>query len=428
MSDQPIEPPHDDRAERQLISLVCMFPEFYKQAAHLRPEHFRLIDAAAAWYKLSDTLKNGGQPDPADYLAFHDMTYPVAPLRTVAEELVGRVGQSAYARAVLIHLSQIAQAAWHKDENEILHLYANAPRPEIGASGVDDVADIASVLYDELTGGFQSSSIGIGIEALDRALGGAFELQTLTILPARPGMGKTAAMVQAADTLSAQGFVTVVFSKEMSKKQWVRRMACRRAKVPLPLYKSNKLDTEQREAVEAEYLEIMSRRPTLFIDETARQTTDQVFAICDRLKTKYGRIDAILADHCRLFSDSDKNDNEVHRQGAVSWGFKQIAKELNTRSLLAVQLNRDVEKRAKEKDGTHPKPDLADIRDSGEIEENADNAVFVHRERYYDPSADRSAEFISRKARDGERNNASIAVFQEEYMSFEPAAVRSGRL
>lgn len=402
--------PHDDRAERQLISAVALYPDLWRDMQYIEPESFHLIEARASWAKLARTFGQGGMPDPVDYLAFHDPVYPVAPVPAVIADLARRVTMTSYQRAVIAQCGLIAAAAFAGDVEKIrAHLNA-MPLPNT-ATETESLSAMASQLWDEIIDPRSHTTLQTtGLEAFDRSVGGGLEAGTSTVLMARPGMGKTAALAQISDLASERGDVVLVLSKEMQWRHWLRRMAARRAHVSVAALKALRASEDDRRRAAAELITI-SERTTLVVNDVARQTTDDVFILCDRLARKHGRLDLVIADHLRLFAD--RGDNETHRQGAISWAFKRIAKKFNTRCLVAAQLNRGLEGQ------TDRRPDLKDLRDSGEIEENADNVIALYREKYYDPRSDKTAEFISRKSRDGERNIIARAVFLEESMSFE---------
>jgi len=255
------------------------------------------------------------------------------------------------------------------------------------------------------------------IAPLDIALGGGLNLGTQTIVMSRPGMGKTALLCQIADEVSYHGGVVVFGSKEMSKRELLDRMAARRAKVNLQRWRQSG-STEDERARMSEALVHLMHRTTLFIDDKRTQTTGEFWAECARVKDiTAGRLDLIIADHLRLFSDTA--DNETHRLGRISWAFKQMAGEMECRSIMAAQLSRGVEGQADKR------PDLKDLRDSGEIEENADNVIGIYREKYYDPKANMLAELLIRKCRDGARGDKAELVYQERYMGFERKAVEA---
>lgn len=253
------------------------------------------------------------------------------------------------------------------------------------------------------------------LRPIDAMLGGGVEDKTLTLIAGRPGMGKSSLMLQLADLLSEAGERVAFFSKEMSTEQCVRRMILRRAKISWDRFKENKItDDEWARVVEIE--NSFYSRQTLWIDDSTPQDTEQVRRLVENKMDEWGGMEWVLGDHVRLFSD--QGHNEVHRQGKISWGWKQIAK-LGTRSILGLQLNRGVESQ------DNKRPDLKDLRDSGEHEENADTALFLFRPSYYAKDEndalfnDRTIEIWQRKGRESARNLMAKMVFIPEIMSFE---------
>lgn len=277
-----------------------------------------------------------------------------------------------------------------------------------------------SQLYDILSNPdrIHQMLLATGLTPLDRLLGGGLEPKTSTVVMARPSMGKSAALAQISE-IALGGKVVAVFSKEMNGIQWVRRMACRQSRVNWQTFKRGECSEQDRERVFAKVLELSDKCDgCLFVDESSVQTTEQVRAQCEKIADETGRLDLVIVDHLRLLADRNRNDNEVKRLGNISWAFKQIAKDLNTRVMFASQINRAVESRDRKV------PDLLDLRDSGEIEENVDVAIALHRESYYDPDTDKGnlAEFWVRKDREGIRNESAEMAFIGEFQSFDQLA------
>ncbi len=277
-----------------------------------------------------------------------------------------------------------------------------------------------SQLYDLLgdPGRLGRMLLATGLGPLDKLLSGGLEPKTSTVIMARPGMGKSATLVQISD-IALSGKVVAVFSKEMNGVQWVRRMACRHSRVNWNTYKRDECTDEEKSRVCSKTLELSGRVDGyLFVDECSNQTTEQLRTQCEKVADETGQLDLVIVDHLRLLSDRNRNDNEVKRLGNISWAFKQIAKELNTRVMFASQISRAVEGR------DNKVPDLLDLRDSGEIEENVDVAIALHRESYYDPDTDQGnmAEFWIRKDREGVRNERAQMAFIAEFQSFERLA------
>jgi replicative DNA helicase len=196
----------------------------------------------------------------------------------------------------------------------------------------------------------------------------------------------------------------------------VRRMACRQSRVNWMSYKRGDVTGEEQSRIFDKTLELSQKTDGyLFVDESAEQTTDQLRAQSEKIADEAGRLDLVIVDHLRLMADRNARDNEVKRLGNISWALKQIAKDLDTRTLFASQISRAVASRDEKV------PDLLDLRDSGEIEENVDVAIALHRESYYDPDTDKGniAEFWIRKDREGVRNDKAEMAFVAEYQSFE---------
>ena len=409
---------YDEEAERRLISAVANAPEYlYPQAAQLTPESFGTLAAREAWRKLTTALRDGRVLDAGGYREFHDDLRPAPLDPAFVADSAGYIVELSVLRRARDLGTRLAQAATNYDGEQVKTLLESGPSILRGqaADTLQTARDVAGRVYDIVTqpGLLKSYILPLGLDALDTALGGGLEVGTASILMARPGMGKTAALVQISDLVSETGAVVVAFSKEMTAEQWLIRAACRRARVSWLDYKQGKIGEEQIESLQ-KWVMRLGDRQTLFIDDTTQQTTDGAWDICERVRHKTGRLDLVLADHLRLFAD--KADNENHRLGAISWGFKRLAKRLSTRVLIAAQINRGVESR------TDKIPDLPDLRDSGEIEENADGVFALYRDDYYKPSNQRVAEFWIRKDRNGARNAVAKFAWLQDYMSFEALA------
>lgn len=414
-----LELPADRAAEYRLVAAVSIAPALWV-GAHLEPSAFYFAETSAAWGKLGQAAKADTPTTPDDFTEFFTSDY-VTPLPEFVAEDARRVRACAFSRAAIAQASDIARAAYANDTERLSLELARAGelRPDAPKSNLIPAAQVASETWDEIVDRdkLTAALVPTGIGGIDKALGGGFERGTANMFPARPAMGKTALLVQISDMASAAGRVVAVFSKEMTRKQWLRRMACRRARVSWLAFKQNNVTPAQEQAV-LDWVERLSERDTLFIDDSLPQSTSDVFTACTELKRSMGdRLDLIIGDHLRLFNDY--GDNETHRLGAVSWGFKQMAKRLEAVSLVAVQLSRAIESQKGDR-----RPDLKDIRDSGEVEENADTVAVIYRADYYEQDKHNNiAEIIFRKSRDGERNAVVKLAFLEDYMSFEGLAI-----
>jgi replicative DNA helicase len=234
------------------------------------------------------------------------------------------------------------------------------------------------------------------IGPLDEAMGG-IDRQTLTLIAARPSMGKSTLGLQIARNFARQGQKVIFFSFEMSRRQLWARAACGMVGVSIKRVRSNALTEDQVDNLRRVSHEVASSYgDNLLIDDRTGQTSDQIWAKVARYKP-----DAIIVDHTSLVGDTDAN--EVRRLGRISWAGKRMAKEFNCAAIYLQQLNRGTENR------DNKRPGMADLRDSGELEQNADNVIFIYRDDYYaipnaTPPAISDTELIIAKFRDGVRN------------------------
>jgi replicative DNA helicase len=440
MSDELFQPPADVEAEEALIGAILIDPEMMTGLT-VAPNDFFIKRHSMIWEAIQALAARN---DGIDVVTVQSelgtarlneiggaacLTKLVTHCNTAynAPTYAARVKERARDRALIQSSSELAQAAYKGDADKARKVLERAQ--EIAASGhavdtLEPVSQIAGRVWDWVSDPEAARrsvlSLGLGavgekVGAIDRALGGGLDVKTLTVLMARPAMGKTAALAQIADEVSKAGRVVAFFSKEMTCDQIVRRMAARRARVNLLAYRQGKGTPDEQGRLASETANLMNST-TFFIDDSTPQTTAEMQAKCYELKRRLGRLDLVIADHLRLFAD--EADNETHRLGRISWGLKRVAKELDTRVLAAAQLSRQVEGQADKR------PDLKDLRDSGEIEENADNVIALYRESYYNPKADKVTEFIIAKARDGQRGAVAKLSFVESLMSFEALAVQ----
>ncbi len=193
----------------------------------------------------------------------------------------------------------------------------------------------------------------------------------LMILAARPGVGKTSLSMNIVENVAIQGYSCAVFSLEMGKDQLVQRMMCSVAGVSMENALKGKMS-------KTEWLKIAKAREILnkakiFIDDSAVITPQQVLSKCRRLKRKHG-LDLVMIDYIQLMTSGSnkKDENRQQEITGISRNLKILAKELNVPVLALSQLSRAVETRK-------GRPQLADLRESGAIEQDADIVMFIHR-------------------------------------------------
>ena len=261
--------------------------------------------------------------------------------------------------------------------------------------------------FDELTSGLQPSD--------------------LIVIAGRPSMGKTAFCLNIAQNTAEAGNPVVIFSLEMSKEQLMQRLLAARAKVDLYRLRSGKLKDEDWNKLTTA-IGILHESP-IFIDDTPAQSVLEIKAKARRLARQDG-IKLVIVDYLQLMRGRHDADNREQEISDISRSLKAMAKELNVPVIALSQLSRMPERREEKR------PQLADLRESGAIEQDADVVAFVYREVVYTPckcpdenkgttacSCERSkiaknAEVLIEKQRNGPTGPVKL-TFLAEYTSFE---------
>lgn len=256
--------------------------------------------------------------------------------------------------------------------------------------------------FDELTSGLQPSD--------------------LIIIAGRPSMGKTAFCLNLAQNAAEAGYPTAIFSLEMSKEQLVQRLLASKARVDLHRLRSGKLREEDWARL-TRTVDSLYESP-IFIDDTPAQSVLEIKAKTRRL-TKQHNIKLVIVDYLQLMKGKYDANNREQEISDISRSLKAMAKELNVPVVALSQLSRMAERREENR------PQLADLRESGAIEQDADIVAFVYRKVVYTPckcpekpcSCERSkiekdAEIIIAKQRNGPTDTIRL-TFLTEYTSFE---------
>ncbi len=283
---------------------------------------------------------------------------------------------------------------------------------EIGApTSITSLSDIAES-FAVLVGNGQRC-IETFIPPIDTLLGG-LERQTETILAARPSMGKTARALQIARNVAESGKKVLFFSLEMSAVSLWARIACPLVNVTWRDVLANRLHTDVQNNLKQKSAEIAGRLKNNLIVIDTRQTSESIWRTVSTIHP-----DLVVIDHLRFVKDVLKGENENKRQGKICEALHDLAKAYDLAVLLLVQLNRGVESR-----GTNDKrPQLADMRDSGEIEETADNVLMIYRDSYYNPPTVATpkdpTELWIRKFRNGPSGGKINLLFDKQSEWFE---------
>jgi len=257
------------------------------------------------------------------------------------------------------------------------------------------------------------TGVPTGFVDLDRMLSG-LQPSDLIIVAGRPSMGKTAIVLNVAEHAALRADVGVaVFSLEMAKEQLAMRMLCSEARVDLARVRTGHLTDREfpRLAMAAGRL----GDAPIFIDDTPALSVLELRAKARRLKRDpANKLGLVIVDYIQLMRSSEGRDNREQEISEISRSLKALAKELRVPVLALSQLNRQVESR------TPPVPRLADLRESGAIEQDADVIIFLYRDDYYNEDSDKKglAEVIVAKQRNGPTGSVEL-TFLREFTRFE---------
>lgn len=256
------------------------------------------------------------------------------------------------------------------------------------------------------------TGVSTGFRDLDELTSG-LQKSNLIILAARPAMGKTAFCLSIAKNavLNREKPATVaVFSLEMSRVELVQRVLCSVAQV-------NQMDVRKGKLRDEEWVRVtramnqLADAP-LYIDDTSGITVLEMKAKCRRLQKRYG-LDLIVIDYLQLMRGSGKIENRVQEISEISRQLKGLAKELMVPVMALSQVGRAVESRQDKR------PSLADLRESGAIEQDADMVCFLYRDEYYNPQSEDQnvCEVIIGKQRNGPVDTIKLS-FLKRFASF----------
>lgn len=260
------------------------------------------------------------------------------------------------------------------------------------------------------------TGVPTGFEKIDDMTSG-LQKSDLVIIAGRPSMGKTAFALNIAQYAALEASIPVaVFSLEMSKEQLALRMLSAESRVDSQRIRRGFLgETDWPKLISA--ASRLSEAP-IYIDDTPAITVLEMKAKTRRLKAEVD-LGLVILDYLQLMRGGGYRESREQEISEISRSLKALAKELHVPVVALSQLNRKVE------DRNIKKPQMADLRDSGAIEQDADVIVFIYRDEVYDKSDDNPekgiAEIIIGKQRNGPTGMVKLA-FQEKYTRFENLA------
>jgi replicative DNA helicase len=298
----------------------------------------------------------------------------------------------------------MAQEALGRAEQAILGLGEEAiqrgfvPLSQIFHEALADLEERPSSGLIGLPTGFSD------LDAMTRGLGAA----NLIIIAGRPGMGKTSLALNIAQNLAIRENRAVgLFSLEMSHQELALRIISGESDVPFGPLRSGHLSQKQWNKVVEKVRQVASA--PIFIDDSASPNLLEVASKARRLKAE-NRLELLIIDYLQLMQAGGRYENRNLEISAITRNLKQLAKELDIPVIAVSQLSRQPERR-----GSNRRPQLADLRESGSIEQDADLVTFIYRDEVYNPDTEDQgvAELIIAKHRNGPTGTIRLVFFGE---------------
>lgn len=292
---------------------------------------------------------------------------------------------------------------------------------KINFKKVDDHASIRELLLEMSEAPWDEEYVQqgatTGIKKLNDAING-FQPSELTIIAARPSMGKTDVMLHFAKQVGWQGYIPVVFSLEMPARKLAERLIASTGRYNrMKLRNPKKYLTDEQKKTWHETIGIVDKTNIQIFDQSG-QTVPEMRAKLRQVMNKYpDKKLVVFIDYLTLIRPQNHYNGNMHQQVTeISQSLKNMAKDFDIPVICLAQLNREVEKRADKR------PMMSDIRESGSVEQDADNIIFLYRPKYYDKSIDDDTmELIVAKSRNGAtltievRYNEATGEIRDEY-------------
>ena len=432
-------PPHDLVAEQSVLGAVFIAPDtIISLADELVPDDF-YKPANKIVFKTMLSLLEKGEPIDAttmvsaltnqgDISKIGGMNYVVelvnsTPTSKNVEHYAKLVKEKATLRKIIADLSESLSSAYQGDvsisdiisKTEKSMLDISNQNTGTGFRNVADILDTHMQIVEtrSQTDGFVTG-LSTGFVGLDKITTGLHE-GNLIILAARPAMGKTALALNIAKHVAVQEYKpAVIFSLEMGAEELIERMLASEGMVPAYHLKTGNLSTDEwKRLVQAQ--NNLYDAP-IFVDDTAGIRISEIRSNARKLAQEMGGLGVIIIDYLQLITGA-KGENRQQIVSEISRELKILAKDLKVPVIALSQLSRAVEQRQDKR------PMLADLRESGSIEQDADIVAFLYRDAYYQKEqadsqeANNVTELILEKNRHGSLGTVKL-YFHKEYTKF----------
>jgi replicative DNA helicase len=375
---------------------------------------------------LTEQLQRSGELESVGGAAYVAQLMDGMPRITNVEHYARIVKEKALLRGLIHATSAIQQQALEAEEDADLILdraessifQLAEDRVRSGLVGLHDVVVESTERISRIyQGGFRITGLSTGYDLLDNLTSG-LQPSELIILAARPSMGKTAFALNLSENVAVRaGKPVAIFSLEMSKESLLLRLLSADARIDSHKFRTGRLNPEDRGKIPHSLSRL--REAPLWIDDAGSATVVEMGAKLRRLKSEKG-LSLVVVDYLQLVSARGRFGNRNEEISSITRGLKALAKELKVPLLVLSQLTRAPEREDRE-------PRLADLRESGAIEQDADVVMFIHRPNFYKKSAEVTTEergeteLIIAKQRNGPTETIRF-VFQGSFTRFEQRA------
>lgn len=426
------EPTHSVQAEQAVLGALLLDNGAWDSIAGLvtvqdfySADHkllFGAIEAIITRNSVADVItvaEHLEQTKPNDFSALGGLKYlgelaQNTPTAANAQRYAQIVHEHSVLRRLAAASAEIADMAYRPNGRSAAEILDDAQQCVFGITdGVSEGAGFEQIYtaMKRAVEGMGRMGTPTGFTDLD-AMTGGMGAGDLIVVAGRPSMGKTAVVMNIAEWVALEVKKPVgVFSLEMPSEALAARLLTSHARVNNFKFRKDAINPDERRRV-SNSMGALQGMP-LHVDETGSISPTEVRARCRRLSRECGGLGLVIVDYLQLMDVDGLGDSRADSVGRASRDLKHLAKELQCPVIVLSQLNRSVEQRP------NKRPNMADLRDSGAIEQDADIILFMYRDEVYNPDTpDRgTAEMIIAKQRNGPIGMVKL-TWQGEYMRF----------
>jgi replicative DNA helicase len=410
--------PHSLEAEKAVLGAILLHHECFPDAAEqvkaidfYRDAHRRIFehmagmaakDVAIDFVTLATELERTGNLEEIGGRSYLSSLTDGVPRSSNVGRYAEIVHGHARRREMIAAANRILAEAYDA-EDDAAELMDRAEQAIFGiaedgpSAGLQKLATLLPAAMDQIDARSKApgaiTGVPTGLTDLDHLTRG-FQPDTLVVVAARPGMGKSALLLNIAQYCTARAHTAALFSLEMGGDELMMRSIATEANIDGHRLQRGYVSEQDWSKLARAFGALAELE--LYIDASPFVTMFDIRARVRRLKAK-SRLDLVIIDYAQLMVGDPKQENRNLQIAAITRGLKALSKELHVPVIALSQLNRDLERR------DNKRPILADLRDSGSLEQDADVVVFIYRDDYYHPESKEPgvAELIVAKHRGG---------------------------